>query len=63
MIMPDKKAISTKPRRGRPVSTGRGITPTIYIPRAEAEALQKIASKKGITLGDVVREAIQKYIS
>jgi hypothetical protein len=47
---------------GRPISTGRGMTVTIYIARKDYETLVEIATDKKETVSAVIRDAIGQYI-
>jgi hypothetical protein len=56
-----KKLKSAKPRRGRPVSTGTGVSISLYLPKPMMDALFKM-TPKGSTLGDTIRKLIAERL-
>ena len=60
--MIEKKMKSAKPRRGRPVSTGTGVSISIYLPKPMMDALFKL-TPKGYTVGDTIRKLLTERLS
>ena len=60
--MIEKKMKSAKPRRGRPVSTGTGVSISIYLPKPMQDALFKL-TPKGSTVGDTIRKLLTERLS
>jgi len=44
-----------------PSAHGRGISPTVYITRPDADKLEVIAKKRGVSVCEVIRNIIREY--
>jgi hypothetical protein len=61
-MKPTRKPVPAKRRPGRPVSTGRGVSVTIYIARPVYDTLAAIAADNRGLVSGVIRNAIAAYL-
>jgi len=57
-----EKKQPTKRRPGRPAAYGRGISPTVYITRPDADKLEAIAEKRRVSVCEVIRRILHEHL-
>lgn len=59
--MKTKKPVPIKPRRGRPVSKGKGLSITLYLSNENMNLVSIMAIKMGMTPSVLILTSLREY--